>query len=361
MPETEIGGAVSTESSKQFGCGPIFVGGTGRSGTTVVARALGTHPDVWTVPVETRLLIDPGGLLDLVDAVSIRYSPSSAHAALVRFVELALVDLVSPLETPYRGMDLATIVGPAHYRSTIQGFIDSLQMGEYNVEVDFWMERAIVTRARNLARLTSGLTRSRLRKSPLSTLSLGWHHPYPVRGLRRYLVRHFERPAIASAAGEMVDTLYSYPMAAAGKRVWCEKTPHNILYLSALAELLPEATFVHIKRDPRGVVWSLSQQRFGPSDLEQSALWLREVCRAWLADTFRPKNYFEIKLEDLATDLLETLRPITTACRLEPEWSGLPRMDPVKVNHWEAEMGLHDRRLVDDVLGDLIGEMGYDS
>jgi omega-hydroxy-beta-dihydromenaquinone-9 sulfotransferase len=352
---------VSTESSEQLGSGPIFIGGTGRSGTTVLARIFGTHPDVWSVPGEARLLIDPGGLIDVVDAVSIRYSAPGAHVALVKFVEFALVDLASPLETPYRQINLAKAIGPAHYQSTIQRFVDSLQIGEYDVEVDFWTERAIVTRARNMARLLSGVTRDRLRNHPRSTLSLRWHHPYPVRGLRRYLVKYFDRPAIAALAGEMVDTLFSHPMAAAGKRVWCEKTPNNILFLEALAEMLPEATFVHIKRDPRGVVWSMRQQPFGPSDLEQSVLWIREMYRAWLARTFRPKNYFEIKLEDLAADPLNILRPITAACRIEPEWSGLPEIDPLKVSHWESEMGPHDRRKVNDLLGDLISQMGYDN
>jgi omega-hydroxy-beta-dihydromenaquinone-9 sulfotransferase len=351
---------VSTQFPEQLGRGPIFIGGTGRSGTTVLARLFGTHPDVWSVPVESRLLIDPGGLIDLVDAVSTSYSPAVAHVALVKFTELALVDLASPFETPYQTVDLAGVVGRNHYRSTIQGFVNSLVLGEYGVGVDHWMERATVTSARNLARMASGITLEKLRKSPLSTLSLRWHHPYPVRGLKRLLVRYFNRPEIASLAGRMVDTLFSRPMAAAGKQVWCEKTPHNVLYLSQLEELLPEAIFIHIKRDPRGVVWSLTRQRFGPSDLQQSSLWFRETCRAWLDKTFRPKNYFEIKLEDLATDPVTTLRPITTACRLEPEWSGFRRVDASRVNNWEGEMSVEDRSLVEGLLGDLVGAMGYE-
>lgn len=45
---------------------PIFTGGTGRSGTTVLGTLLGKHSQVWaTLPRELRFLTDRFGLLDL--------------------------------------------------------------------------------------------------------------------------------------------------------------------------------------------------------------------------------------------------------------------------------------------------------
>ena len=43
----------------------LLVGGTGRSGTTVVGRLLGTHPDWVMLPSETKFISGPGGLCDL--------------------------------------------------------------------------------------------------------------------------------------------------------------------------------------------------------------------------------------------------------------------------------------------------------
>lgn len=46
--------------------GPVFVGGTGRSGTGIVARLIATHGSHAIIPAEIRFHADPGGLVDLV-------------------------------------------------------------------------------------------------------------------------------------------------------------------------------------------------------------------------------------------------------------------------------------------------------
>jgi sulfotransferase family protein len=45
----------------------VFVGGTGRSGTHVVANILGHHSRFYMVPIECRFHCNPGGLADVVD------------------------------------------------------------------------------------------------------------------------------------------------------------------------------------------------------------------------------------------------------------------------------------------------------
>ncbi len=47
--------------------GPIFIGGTGRSGTTVVAWMLGIHPNIATVKWESHFMVDEVGLPTVIE------------------------------------------------------------------------------------------------------------------------------------------------------------------------------------------------------------------------------------------------------------------------------------------------------
>jgi hypothetical protein len=47
--------------------GPIFVGGTGRSGTWALGRLIGHHPDIATVRNELRFHVDAGGFRDVLN------------------------------------------------------------------------------------------------------------------------------------------------------------------------------------------------------------------------------------------------------------------------------------------------------
>ena len=36
----------------------IFIGGTGRSGTSILSKYLGTHSQIYQVPIETKFIAD---------------------------------------------------------------------------------------------------------------------------------------------------------------------------------------------------------------------------------------------------------------------------------------------------------------
>ena len=65
-PFTPAGRAERTSGPAPAGMPVLFVGGTGRSGTTVTGRLLAAHPDWVMLPSETKFITGYNGLCDLV-------------------------------------------------------------------------------------------------------------------------------------------------------------------------------------------------------------------------------------------------------------------------------------------------------
>ena len=49
------------------GSGPVFIGGTGRSGTHAIASLLGRHSQLADVPIEARFHCNKRGMPDLLE------------------------------------------------------------------------------------------------------------------------------------------------------------------------------------------------------------------------------------------------------------------------------------------------------
>jgi hypothetical protein len=91
----------------------IFVGGTGRSGTHVVARMLSRHPLYANVPVETRFHCDPGGFPDLL-------AGETTPAAFARRVRGRWWRRVDPVRRAVYGM--RRVVPRRRVRAALQSF-----------------------------------------------------------------------------------------------------------------------------------------------------------------------------------------------------------------------------------------------
>lgn len=87
--------------------GPYFVGGTGRSGTWLVGRLLGRHPDVIAVPTELRFHASEGGFGGVLDG-------TETPAEYAERVRARWFDLAGPHGTPKGLLLIATSAQLAH-------------------------------------------------------------------------------------------------------------------------------------------------------------------------------------------------------------------------------------------------------
>ena len=219
----------------------IFSGGTGRSGTTIVAKLLRCHPQIRASrPLEVRCITDSAGLLDL--CVGVR--PSAP--ARVRLLATYPPALMWEFERRMRGR---------WWRRTNRlGNASGLHRGIDEVQRDKLIRELRVTLRRD--RLAAG----------------------------REFVENLAR------AQGLVD-----------ERYWIDTSPPNAANADLLHALMPDARFVHMVRDGRDTMASVLQESWGPNDPQAAARWWAErVMAAHRALTNVPKHLVRtVQLEAL--------------------------------------------------------------
>jgi omega-hydroxy-beta-dihydromenaquinone-9 sulfotransferase len=304
---------------------PIFVAGTGRSGTTQLSQILGQHPDVSTLAHETRFLIDPGGLEDLVRALTCAYTPFHASDALGRLETLLTRRLTGREDSAFAWWNMPEEVGPERYHDWTRRFLGELRWYEFD-EV--------------IARPGGG---------------------QPIRNCLR-VGRYFaDRGELIALCRRYVDELFCAVARDRGKRIWCEKTPFNMLSMAFLWELFPEANVVHIMRHPMAVVASHLDMPWAPSDVAGVCNWLSPAYQRWLA--FRESyplddRYVEVKLEELAVDWPASRAALFQRLGL-PDAETPSRLDANRIVHHGRQLSDSERTEVRRRLGFAISALGY--
>ena len=294
--------------------GPVFIGGTGRSGTTVLARLLGQHPRIFVYRWETQLIVAPGGLVDLLRNLN-------TPAALAQFS--------------------SRMRGPWFRRVLYAGQPEEYSAG-LCADLSWEEVEPVLAIFENLIKLGGG------REQPLR---LG---------------------------AEFLDALSLSAMERAKAHRWGEKTPRNIFYIAQLWRLFPNMRFVHILRDGRDVVSSMLENGFwpiAPSPEYPSSLGFRgemsfeKAVDYWVemlkiarysAAQVPPENYLEIRLEDLAEDPVSNLQRLMDFLG-EPLTEELLQFDlsRARAGRWKKDLSAAQIRYFHQQAGEILEREGY--
>jgi hypothetical protein len=312
------------------GPSPIFVAGTGRSGTSQLADILGQHPQIHRIPIETRFIVDPGGLRDLADALTIRYDTFAGEDALRRLNDVLTVRLPGRPDRD-RGHTVPRAVGEKHYWDAVGRLWSEVVAITYDEPVPGDGDRPA--------------------------------GPFAPPGHRRAIARYFrDRRELIAILRHAVDTMFGGAAADAGKPAWCEKTPFNLLCMDFLWELVPEATIVHIKRHPVSVVASHVDQPWAPPTVDGALAWLEPVYHRWLTwkatGALTGRRYVEVKAEDLAADWPGRRRALFERLGLD-DADTRSAFEPRLVHNRDGQFDRDTREYVERALGDVIPAMGY--
>jgi hypothetical protein len=226
---------------------PIMAGGTGRSGTTVIAGLLHRHAHVrasW--PREVKFVNSAGGLLDLTIGPTGRWAklPWGKWAA----------NRERALQTRFRAFETG-MRNEWWLRTNRHGRASGLHLSWEAAERDLLLEQ-----------LSAGLVAD------------------PIGAGRAFLAG-----MIRSQHG------------AAGEPWWIDTSPPNISNAGRIHQFWPETRFIWMVRDGRSTAASVLAERWGPSDpVEAINWWANRVRRAHLGLHQVPSQaVLVLSLEDL--------------------------------------------------------------
>ncbi len=259
---------------------PIFIGGTGRSGTTILKRILSCHPQISSIPYELRVIVDPGGALDLKLALSERWSPYHADHAIRTFRQLMLrckknswlrkaeykfLPKLGIAPRRYGVVGLASAFGKSYYRERLYQLIDRLT---YYFSKGNWVGSP----------------------SYMIPAKIIEAHPHRAEEISRLLAEFFH-------------DLFRNRAEDSDKTHWIDDTPTNLLHAGELLEMFPNMRFIHIHRDLRDVLASYQGFSWGGDNMVVSAQRLSDMMARWLdiREKLPTSTYLEVGLEFLAS------------------------------------------------------------
>lgn len=301
------------------------------------------------LPTEMRFLVDPDGLVNVLDALTINYSHVQAREALYRFEHLMRVDLTTPQKPPFLSYNFEQWLDKDYYWQRLDRFCLEL------VELEYHTSKT----PDGFNKLKNRLLKFMDHSNHLHRITYNW----PRSQVK--IIKYFsQRSELIILMKNFVDDLFLHAAQKNNKQTWCEKTPHNLFYIYFLWELFPDSVFIHVKRDPRGVVHSVTNQAWGPNDVEGACLFAKNMYDRWF-DLKRSINsevhrYLEIKVEDLAQSPEGVLEQVTTFCKIENQFDSLPPISIDKVNYWKNTLTNQEIALINRLLGPYIEQMGYE-
>lgn len=198
--------------------------------------------------------------------------------------------------------------------------------------------------------------------------------------------------------GELLRRFYELYALHRGKPRWGDKSPYYMMAMERIAQLFPEAHFVHVIRDGRDVALSNIPLWFGPDTIEKAAVWWSQMIALARRQAAKLPFYMEVRYEELVRDPRAALTAVCefieleweegmldyhlhAADRLAAETADLiqggrlvsrrqrleihrlvdrpPQVD--RVGRWRTEMSEDDRRTFERIAGITLEELGYET
>jgi hypothetical protein len=284
---------------------PVFIGGAGRSGTTLVVDMLGLHPLISPI-YETDFVLQLGGIIFSGRATT--------------FDQLR-VQIIQAMDEWTRPLPLRP-----HQKREHEAF----------------------------------------HHGPHYIL---FHRDFALRKTAELIDKLGARDEPARAFSSFISDLFAEHMRIDGKTSWVNKTPSYVMALPLLKVLFPEMRFIHCVRDGRATACSAMTRSWGPKSVKEAgSWWVKSVKQGVVFGEQFPSQCLLVRYEDVVCAPAESLsrmlqwleRPGDSEKILESYQSGNVRLDASRLHQWKHELTEEDKGIFRQEASATLQMLGYD-
>lgn len=321
----------------------VFIGGTGRSGTSITRALLGAHPSVLTFPFEYRFIIDPDGIIDFINGFENAWSPFIMDKRIKRLEKF--------LKKLGKNNSVSNFLG-----SFIRSNNITKSLMTANSYHGWFLSKHFPNYFKHVDNLISNIEQFRYQGAWAGSDS------FRLKNQIRYCPPYTKKelyPIFSEFFINLYGDLFSYNR----KHILVEDNTWNLLFAKDLSRLFPTAKFVHVYRDPRDIVCSFSSQRWMPSDKIESAIICSDLLTKIQSELsqINPSRVLEIGLEDLVLDKKKSISSILQFIGLEESNDILNfPLESGSIDRWKTELNSAELLTIEPYLKPAADSLGYD-
>ena len=318
---------------------PIFVGGTGRSGTTILSKLLNQVDSVYTIPQEIRFITDPDGILSLKHALVSDWSKFNSDFAMERFLKL-----MDHLKTRYNGRypnhGLAKLVSDEFYESWIREFshhfIGHTFKSGWAARVNLINKGLLKTFGKN------ALTESFLDESY-------YCHPQSL-------------DKFNEISGKFIQSFFNQVAKLNNAEIIVEHTPSNLIHFDFIMDAVQHSKLIHIHRDPRDVICSYKTKEWGSSEIQMNVQWIKDVLSQWQLKkkSISTERYIEISFERIIHSFESEIDKVCNFLGIQYSEKFLEiELKQHNIGRWEHDLDEKEKSILKAELKNMLPDYEY--
>jgi len=322
-----------------------LIGGSGRSGSTILKKILHQHPEIFSLPYELQFTVCPDGLIDFYCSVGSCWSP--------QLYDLKISRLRLILETI--GQESSTMTHIFSRILRISGLSKIMNIKT----VPSYDQYSLAKYCENYTKLVDNFI-----DELIDFKYSGWFigHNYFHRELIHFGVSRTSEE-LAKIIRKFYTSVIKNVMGDYNSKIFVDDTPWNLLLFDKVVQILPDSKLIHIYRDPRDVIASYLYKDWAPSNPIKAAKYYKSCMEHWwrIREKLNKDSYFEVNFESLINDTERTLKNMCAF--LDMEWNNdLLDIDLSKGNigRWKQDFDHENRKILCNYLKNELDQLGYD-